>query len=92
MYDNLSSFIIKLQDLLRFSTLYNAYENITGSNKKEFESINRLKNKCEELKIDFKIVENRINPIDCLINYNNIQCKSSSKKYSKTKYFFGWWS
>lgn len=77
MFTNITSFLNKLKILMEKSTIYNIQTALTEAQKKEFYSMERLENKCNELKYSFKR-NDTINSIDCFINIYNIQCKFSS--------------
>lgn len=75
-----------LIDRCKMSTFYDN-SNISISNLKEKESVNRIKQVCIENGIIFDEVDNNFSSIDCRINGKNIQCKYS-ERFSDNAYNF----
>ncbi len=77
MFKNKKAFVEKLLEFIPFSVDWK--EDLSDSNKKEFESLKRLKEFCEMNNLDFKRNPTNGNQVDCYINDLPIQCKFASQ-------------
>jgi hypothetical protein len=71
---------------MKKSTIYNENNSFTEPQKKEHNMLIKLKEKCEELNIDFNLNNTASNEIDCFINKYRIQCKFSSNNFEHKNY------
>jgi hypothetical protein len=86
MYIESLKFLTDLEKLLSKSTIYDENASLSETCKKELQSMKRLEKKCQESNLTFKLNETHASPIDCYINYYNIQCKATTVKVSNCSY------
>ena len=79
MFIDFDSFKKELFEMMKSSVEYK--ESISFTAKKEKESIQRLKNICEEKGLEFKMSDTSTSIFDCCINTHKIQCKLTNQKH-----------
>lgn len=80
MFNSLPTFLFRLEKLLSKSSIYDYKNSLSKDMLNEYESLNFLKNKCDEFNFIFKRNDTNNSSIDCFINNYNIQCKTSKFK------------
>jgi hypothetical protein len=89
LYDYLNLFKVKIIEMSHRSTIvYDFNDYLYKTQRLEAESMNRLKNKCEDLGIPFKQNVTNSNEIDAFVNNYNIQLKTSTYHKNNDIYEF----
>lgn len=77
-YNNIISFSESLYRRSKISSIFDIEKSFSSSIRKEFDSLQRLSEKCREYGFSFSKSESNGSVVDCVINNKNIQCKYSS--------------